>query len=66
MIDNYEHIKKIMSFDSDDEFYYLEIIQRKKYTPNLRKSNVILNKYYNYKASNVYNVERMRESQSQQ
>jgi hypothetical protein len=30
MIDNFEQIKKLLKFDSEDEFYFLQIIQRKK------------------------------------
>lgn len=34
MIDNFELIKPLLSFDSEDEFYFVQIIQRKKDNPN--------------------------------
>jgi hypothetical protein len=46
MLDNYEHIKNIISFDSEDEYYFLELIQRRKYAPHIRKSNVVVTRYY--------------------
>lgn len=33
MIDNFEIIKPLLSFDSDDEFYFVQILQRKKDNP---------------------------------
>ena len=33
MIDNFEQIKKLLNFNSDDEFYFVQILQRKKDNP---------------------------------
>jgi len=33
MIDNFELIKKMLKFDSEDEFYFIQILQRKKDNP---------------------------------
>lgn len=30
MVDNFDKISQLLSFDSDDEFYFLQVIQRKK------------------------------------
>lgn len=34
MIDNFDLIKPMLSFDSDDDFYFVQILQRKKDNPN--------------------------------
>lgn len=34
MIDNFEQISKILTFNSEDEFYFLQILQRKKDNPD--------------------------------
>jgi len=34
MIDNFDEISKLMKFNSDDEFYFIQILQRKKDNPN--------------------------------
>jgi len=40
MINNFDQIKKLLSFNSDDEFYFVQILQRKKDNPgNVNGSN---------------------------
>jgi hypothetical protein len=39
MIDNFLQIKDLMKFDSEDEFYFVQIILRKKDNPNTKGSN---------------------------
>lgn len=34
MIDNFDLIKPLLSFDSDDDFYFVQILQRKKDNPD--------------------------------
>lgn len=34
MVDNFEQIGNLLSFDSNDEFYFLQILQRKKDNPS--------------------------------
>jgi hypothetical protein len=34
MIDNFELVKPMLKFDSDDDFYFIQILQRKKDNPN--------------------------------
>ena len=34
MVDNFEQIGNLLSFKSDDEFYFLQILQRKKDNPS--------------------------------
>ena len=40
MINNFEQIKQLLSFDNEDEFYFVQILQRKKDNPgNINGSN---------------------------
>jgi hypothetical protein len=34
MVDNFELIRKLLTFNSEDEFYFVQILQRKKDNPN--------------------------------
>ncbi len=46
MIDNLELIKPLLEFESDNEFYFLSILQRKKENPQLRHYNRAIRHYY--------------------
>jgi hypothetical protein len=35
MIDNYALIKPFLSWNNEDEFYYLQVIQRRKENPGM-------------------------------
>jgi len=37
MIDNFEQIKKLLTFETEDDFYFGQILQRKKEHPELFK-----------------------------
>lgn len=39
MIDNFEHISRLLTFHSEDEFYFVQILQRKKDNKNISGSN---------------------------
>ena len=39
MIDNFDKIMPLLSFDSDDEFYFVQILQRKKDHDGIKGSN---------------------------
>lgn len=39
MIDNFDQISDLLEFRSDDDFYFLQIIQRKKDNPGLKGTN---------------------------
>lgn len=39
MVDNFSQIKKLLVFDSEDDFYHLQIIKRKKDNPGLAGRN---------------------------
>lgn len=46
MINNFDQILKLMDFRSDDDFYFLQIIKRKKEHPDLPKSVIIMHVFY--------------------
>lgn len=45
MIDNFEQIKKYLAFDSSDDFYYVQIIKRRKENPDLQTNNYMVKSY---------------------
>lgn len=49
-INNFEFIKQLLTFDNDDEFYFVQIIQRKKDNPGgihgSNNSNRLIKAYY--------------------
>jgi len=46
MINNLEQIKPFLEFDSEDEFYYLQIIRRRKDNPHLKGNHNVISHYY--------------------
>lgn len=46
MLDNIELIKPLLKFDSDDDFYYLQILQRKKDNPEIGANSRVIKNYY--------------------
>jgi hypothetical protein len=46
MINNFEDIKLLLRFEDENEFYFLQIIQRKKEHPNLGRNNRLIKAYY--------------------
>jgi len=46
MIDNLETILPMLTFDSEDDFYYLQILQRKKENPQLGSNSRVIKNYY--------------------
>jgi hypothetical protein len=51
MVNNFELIKTLLQFDSEDEFYFLQILKRRKDNPDMEKDMVVINQYYLYKGS---------------
>jgi len=45
-IDNFQQIAGILQFDSEDEFYFCQIIKRKKENPELGADNIVVKTYY--------------------
>jgi hypothetical protein len=46
MIDVLEKIKSLLTFESKDDFYYLQILQRKKENPQLGSNSRVIKNYY--------------------
>ena len=46
MINNFETIKKLLQFESIDDFYHLQIMKRKKEHPELGSNSYIVKTYY--------------------
>jgi len=59
MIDNFEQIKGLMTFENDNDFYFLQVIQRKKdhkdspYKLSCSNNNRLIKAYY------IHNVEQL-------
>ena len=47
-IDNFELIRSLMKFEDEHDFYFLQIIQRKKEHPELGKNNRCVKTFYIY------------------
>lgn len=46
MINNFEQINNLLTFESSDDFYFLQIIQRRKDIPDLNENNICVMTYY--------------------
>jgi hypothetical protein len=46
MIDVFEKIKPLLVFESEDDFYYLQILQRKKENPEIGSNSRVIKNYY--------------------
>lgn len=46
MTDNFEQIMKLLKFESEDDFYHLQILKRKKEHPELGSNSQVIKTYY--------------------
>lgn len=46
MVNNFTRIKSLLTFESTDDFYHLQIIKRKKEHPELGSNNIVIKTYY--------------------
>lgn len=46
MVDNLENIKYLLTFDTEDDFYFLQILQRKKDNPGIGSNSKVIKNYY--------------------
>jgi len=46
MIDNFEKILNIMSFDDENDFYFIQLIKRKKDNPDMKGDSVVIKDWY--------------------
>lgn len=59
MVDNTDLILPLLTFDSEEDFYYLQILQRKKENELLNSNSRVVKNYYIYSAQ--YLMDRMDE-----
>ena len=45
-INNFNHIGKHLKWDNDDQFYYLQLLQRRKENPELPSNSRVIKEYY--------------------
>ena len=45
MLDNFDRMKTVLQFDSDDDFYFMQLIQRRKENPDMNKDSRALKTY---------------------
>jgi hypothetical protein len=45
-VDNFESIARLLRFESDDEFYFIQIIKRRKENPEMDSNHLIFKTYY--------------------
>ncbi len=48
MIDNFNQISELLKFESEDDFYHLQILKRKKENPELGSNSQVIKTYYVY------------------
>lgn len=46
MIDNFDQINKLLEFDSEDDFYFCQIMKRKKEHPEIGSNSIVIKTYY--------------------
>jgi len=56
MTNNFELIKSLLQFDSDDDFYHLQIIKRKKENPEIGSNSYVVKTYYIRSVSHLEKV----------
>lgn len=48
MINNFEHIRSLLNFDTSEDFYFLQIIKRRKDNPDLPRDMKLIDNYFIY------------------
>jgi len=46
MINNFEQIKNILKFESEDDFYFIQILKRRKENPEMGSNSALIKSYY--------------------
>lgn len=46
MTNNFEQIKGLLKFDTEDDFYFCQIIKRKKENPDVGSNSIVIKTYY--------------------
>lgn len=58
IVDNFDTIKEMLSFESSDDFYFMQIIKRRKDNPDMETGSLTIKSYY---ISSVEYLERKKE-----
>jgi len=58
MVNNFKQIKELLEFESEDDFYHLQILKRKKEYPELGSNSATIKTYYlkSFMLSRMYNT----------
>lgn len=56
MVNNFEKIKGLLNFTSKNDFYFLQVIQRRKENPNINRSERLIRSFY------IYSIEQFERS----
>lgn len=56
MIDNFNQISELLKFESDDDFYHLQILKRKKENPEIVSNSQVIKTYYVYSLEYLQNI----------
>lgn len=59
MVNNFDAVSRFISFPNEDEFYFIQIIQRKKENPELGKNNKCIKTYF------IYNFEQLNKKKQE-
>lgn len=57
MTNNFEHIRTLLNFDSSDDFYFIQIIKRRKDNPGLSRDMKLIDNYFIYSLEEYDKVE---------
>lgn len=57
MTDNFNSIRQLLEFDSKEDFYFLQIIKRKKDNPDLPKSEKLIDNFFIYSIEELDKLE---------
>ncbi len=62
MIDNFEQISKLLKWENEHEFYFIQVLQRNKENPELGSNNRLIKAYYIYslESLNKYKAEMIK------
>jgi hypothetical protein len=55
-MNNFETIRKMLRFDSSDDFYFIQIFKRRKDNPGMAKDCIVLKDYYVYSLEQYDNL----------
>lgn len=58
MTDNFNQIRGLLTFDSEDDFYFCQIIKRKKENPDVGSNSVLIKSFY---IKSVEQLDKLRE-----